>query len=182
MKLSELVTEFASVRAPGWLVLDEPELLQCAIEACRYYVAYGDIASLSGSDPLPGASGSATPIVYDPPELPSSYAVDSDSFYSIPTPVTPPVYTDPIVRPALPIKDLGLITPDVELRPGEWAVIRPLFVLYAERDSAQRLESTRSLGLEVHGRSTSEITGDIRAMEDDTLPGRAFDPGAITII
>ena len=181
MTLDELVTEYAATRAPGWVVLHPAEMLQCGIEATRYYAGYGDIKSLSGSDPLPGAAGSATPIVYPQPA-----PVD----FTFPTPETPYVLpstdsgttsTDPVIADALPIKDLGLITKDTVLSVGEWTVIRPLFWLYVERENAQRLEASRALGLEVYGRSVSEIAGDISVMERETLPADAFVAVAIEV-
>lgn len=56
---------------------------------------------------------------------------------------------------------------------SEWAVIRPLFLLYVERESAIQLEASRGMGLDVFGRSTDSIAGDITVMESE-LPRRAF--------
>lgn len=142
MTLSELVSEFASVRRPGWLVMADPELDQFGIEAARYYAAYGDIKSLSGSDVLPGAGDT-------------------------------PAGSDPVVAPSLPVKKLELISGDVELTVGEWALIRPLFLLYVERENALRLEASRANGLEVFGRSVSEVSADIER-EHEAIQGKAF--------
>lgn len=150
MTLSELITEFTSVRRPGWLVMADPELAQFGLEAVRFYAAYGDIKSLSNSDVLPGAGDT----------LPS-------------TPVT--------VVPSLPIKRLELITETVELTPGEWAVIRPLFILYVERENALRLEASRANGLEVYGRSVGEVSADIARQEEEIIPAKAFVYAAETI-
>lgn len=66
------------------------------------------------------------------------------------------------------------ITGDIALTPGEWSIIRPLFLLYVERENALRLEASRANGLEVFGRSASEIAADIKNYEEEVLPSKAF--------
>lgn len=51
------------------------------------------------------------------------------------------------------------------LNKSEWAVIMPLFELYVERENALILESSRALGVEVYGRSVSEVANDITQKE-----------------
>jgi hypothetical protein len=157
MKIEALVTEFMTTRAPGWLVLDQPEVLECAVSAARFYAGYGDIQSISLSDTLPGA--------------PEPSAGPGDIGYLAPLPVA----VEPVIAPALPIKSLGYVTDQTTLSTGEWALIRPLFVLYTERENAMRLEASRALGLEVYGRMVSEISSDIERMESpEGLPAKAF--------
>lgn len=60
---------------------------------------------------------------------------------------------------------------DVSL--SEWAEIRPLFMLYVERETALQLEATRSMGAEVFGRSSSEVGMEITQLEVD-YPRRVF--------
>lgn len=148
MTITELVSEFLAVRAPGWLVLAQPEVEECAVAAARFYAAYGDIRSLSKSDVLQEAAGADQPRPA-PPEV------------------------EPELLPALPIKSLALITAATDVSTGEWAVIRPLFFLYTERENAQRLEASRGLGVDVFGRSVSEIAQDI-SREEEALPAKAF--------
>ena len=57
---------------------------------------------------------------------------------------------------------------------GEWSLIRPLFLLYVERETAIQLEASRVLGVEPWGRSSSEIASEIVQYENDLLPRRAF--------
>jgi hypothetical protein len=149
MKLSALAEEYLAVRSPGWLVLDDDQVADCMLSAARFYAGYGDIRSLSASDVLQGAAGAGEPL---------------------PAPQDPELFPSP----ALPIKDLTLITPDTELSVGEWVLIRPLFALYCEREHAQRLEASRGLGVDVYGRSVSEISQEISTMETETLPQKAF--------
>lgn len=74
--------------------------------------------------------------------------------------------------------DDGTVVPfevdeDTDLSESEWAIVRPLFLLYVERETALHLEATRGLGLDPFGRSSGEIAGDILAAEAE-LPHRAF--------
>lgn len=57
---------------------------------------------------------------------------------------------------------------------SEWAEIRPLFVLYVERENALQLEATGILSAGGgFGRSSSEVAGDITRLEAE-LPRRVF--------
>lgn len=69
---------------------------------------------------------------------------------------------------------------DYELSPSEWAIIRPLFVLYVELENAAALEATRALGLDVYGRQTSEVQADIREREA-MMPKDAFMESVVTV-
>jgi hypothetical protein len=69
--------------------------------------------------------------------------------------------------------DAEAITGDTHLSHSEWALIRPLFMLYIERETALQLEASRGLGLDVFGRSTSEIAGEITQAEMEH-PRKAF--------
>lgn len=72
------------------------------------------------------------------------------------------------------------ITLSLELTTSEWGVIGPLFELYLEFESALRIEATRGLGMELTGRSSSEVQGDINAFELE-LPRLAFHEPAYTV-
>lgn len=67
-----------------------------------------------------------------------------------------------------------------QLSDCEWSVIRPLFLLYVERENAVYLEASRGMGLDVYGRSVSEITMDIGTFELE-LPHLAFSYPVITV-
>jgi len=67
-----------------------------------------------------------------------------------------------------------------EISDSEWALIRPLFLLYVERETALQLEASRGLGLDVFGRSASEVAADINAMEAE-MPRRAFYQPIVTV-
>jgi hypothetical protein len=143
MTLEELATQYLADRAG--LVLTDEQVLSLCLAATRFYAGYGDIASVSQSDVLlsaPGAGG-AYPAVANP---------------------------EPMQRMALPIKNMALITADTVVSTGEWAIIRPLLDLYAERQNATLLEATRGLGVDVFGRAVSEIAQDITVMETQTIP------------
>lgn len=79
-------------------------------------------------------------------------------FASQPTPITPTVTQ---------------IDSTVALTTSEWAIIQPLFNAYADHENALRLEASRGLGVDVYGRSSSELSAEIKQLELD-LPRKAF--------
>ena len=70
---------------------------------------------------------------------------------------------------------------DTAVTNGEWAIIKPLFVLYVELQNAMRLEASRSLGIDVYGRASSEITADITRMEAEEIPRKCFREDVMTV-
>ncbi len=70
-------------------------------------------------------------------------------------------------------KPYPAIDMDTEITESEWVLIRPLFLLYIERETALQLEASRGMGVDVFGRSSSEIAGDIAQIEME-FPHRAF--------
>ncbi|GAB4059182.1 hypothetical protein [Uliginosibacterium sediminicola] len=72
------------------------------------------------------------------------------------------------------------VTADIDVTDDEWAIIRPLFVLYVERESVLQAEGSRMMGIEAFGRSSGEVAADITALETD-LPMRAFCQPIITV-
>ena len=72
----------------------------------------------------------------------------------------------PIAEPAPdPVTPYPLITDATTLSVSEWAIIRPLFSYYVERENAMMLEASRGMGVDVYGRSVAEIIGDINQYE-----------------
>ena len=65
------------------------------------------------------------------------------------------------------------IVADTEISTSEWGVIRPLFVLLVERETAIQLEASRGMGVETFGRSVSEISSEIAQIEAE-IPHKAF--------
>jgi len=78
--------------------------------------------------------------------------------------------TDPV-----PVID---VTSDISV--SEWAIIRPLFMLYVERENALHLEASRGMGIDVFGRTTSEISSDIQMLEDK-IPLLAFSQPVVSV-
>lgn len=78
------------------------------------------------------------------------------------------------------VAEFDEITPDTEINTSEWAIIRPLFILYVEREQAIQLEASRGLGVDVFGRSVSEINSEIMQIEAD-VPHRAFCQPIVTV-
>ena len=83
----------------------------------------------------------------------------------------------PITIPPTPYPT---ITDATDLSDSEWAIIKPLFLLYLERENALYMESSRTLGIEAFGRASSEVAGDITAYELE-MHHKAFCIGIITI-
>ncbi|MBY0475393.1 MAG: hypothetical protein K2Q13_10100 [Nitrosomonas sp.] len=83
--------------------------------------------------------------------------------------------TNDVIEPPFPA-----VTEVTELSNSEWTVIKPLFVLYIERESAIHQEASRGLGLDVFGRSTSEIAQDIANLELN-MPMNAFYQPIVTV-
>lgn len=81
---------------------------------------------------------------------------------------------------AAPLPPSEWVNADTDVTPSEWGVIRPLFLLYVERENALLLESSRVMGVDVFGRSTSEVSAEIAQMEAD-MPKRAFYQPVITV-
>ncbi|THA05528.1 hypothetical protein [Rodentibacter pneumotropicus] len=75
---------------------------------------------------------------------------------------------------------VNLIDEDTPLTKSELAVISPLFELYVERENALILEASRALGVEVYGRTVSEINNDIVQKEQE-IQHLAFQFDIITI-
>ena len=73
--------------------------------------------------------------------------------------------------------DLTTPTDDIsgytDITLSEWALIRPLFLLYLERETSLQLEASHAFGVESFGRASSEVAGDIPQMEIE-FPRRAF--------
>lgn len=135
MNLWSLAREYETTRV--W-VLPSETFTQCIIEAARFYLAYGEIASLNpASVPAPAPVNAS---------IPSGFAG----------------------------QDMGGITEATVLTTGEWAIIKPLFTLYVERESAMHLEASRGLGVDVYGRSVAEVQADITQTEMETLPAKSF--------
>lgn len=154
MDIESLAQQYAELR-PG-IVLEETQVLGHCLAATRFYAGYGDIRSLSGSGVLQSApgDGKTRPAALDP---------------------------EPDVLPALPVTDIEMIDEGTDLTVGEWAIIKPLFVLYIDKENAMLLEATRGMGADPYGRSVSEIAQEISVMETDTLPAKAFQHAIITV-
>jgi hypothetical protein len=84
---------------------------------------------------------------------------------------------DPPPDPPTPYPE---ITGATEISVSEWAVIRPLFMLYVERENVMQLEASRGMGIDPFGRSSSEVSGEIQQMEAE-MPHKAFYSDVVTV-
>lgn len=76
-----------------------------------------------------------------------------------------------------PVPDIGGAT---NITTSEWALVRPLFLLYVERETAIQLEASRGMGTDPFGRSSSEIAVEITQIEAE-MPRKAFFQPIITV-
>jgi hypothetical protein len=60
-----------------------------------------------------------------------------------------------------------------DLTTGEWSIIKPLFMLYVERETALVNEASRMQGVEPIGRASSEVGAEITAYEQ-VMPQLAY--------
>lgn len=79
-----------------------------------------------------------------------------------------------------PTPTVTQIDSTVALTTSEWAIIQPLFNAYVDHENAIRLEASRGLGLDVFGRSVSELAGAITQLEAD-LPRKAFYQAIVSV-
>jgi len=69
---------------------------------------------------------------------------------------------------------------DIDLSLGELAIIRPLWMLYLERENSMALEASRTQGAELFGRSVAEVQTSIQEYEQ-RLPLQAFSADIVSI-
>ncbi len=86
-------------------------------------------------------------------------------------------YADLASCPNTSLKD---ITGDAVLTISEWAVIKPLFLLYVERETALQTEATGMQGVTGYGRNSSEVNMEIANLERE-FPQKASCSAAFTI-
>jgi hypothetical protein len=135
------------------------------------YLGFGRIAALDG----PPAYDNPTDDYFAPRDLPYRgpsgdlpdviYAGGIDYGTNPPAPSPAPTPT-PTPPPALDAQ--------TEITPSEWALIKPLFLLYVERENARALEASRMQGVDPYGRTVSEVQGDIERYETGDMPRLAF--------
>ena len=69
---------------------------------------------------------------------------------------------------------------DTDITTSDWALVRPLFLLYAERQTALQQQASRGMGIDPFGRSASEVAAEIAQVEAD-MPHRAFFQPIVTV-
>lgn len=155
--LSELAALFLEEERPVGIVLDEDQATAQAVAAARFCAGYGPIESLVPPAPDPDPNAAAMTL---------DYFLPLSAGYGYPLPGYP---LSPQIVAGSPIAPVDWIGGDTLISQSEWSVIRPLFILYIERENAMLLESTHMFGAEVYGRSSSEINNDIQQMETDPM-------------
>lgn len=59
------------------------------------------------------------------------------------------------------------ITANTDITYSEYAIIKPLFMLYVERETALYNEASRGMGIDPFGRLVAEVAADITMMEQE---------------
>nr|DAY72180.1 MAG TPA: hypothetical protein [Caudoviricetes sp.] len=72
------------------------------------------------------------------------------------------------------------INEETTLTLSEWSIIRPLYLLYVERETALQLEATRVMGADPFGRSSSEIAAEIQQVEGE-MANKAYVEPYLTV-
>lgn len=156
MRCSELLTAFLAERPLGNILTDE-QIERHLKHAIRLYCAYATLTN--APSPFEQAQAASVTAGLPPPDFP---APGQD--------VHSPIDASNKLEGAQ----------DFDLTPSEYGLIWPLFKLYVEREDATGQESSRSLGIEQYGRSSSEVEAAI-VLYEEALPHRAFVAEIITI-
>lgn len=139
--LAELVLEFSNLSQNAGLVIEEDQVMQLAVDAVRYYCAYGSLEAAKQGQDVEAMIGR--------PLVGFSFL---NSLGTVSTTETK-------------------VGSNVPLTLQEWVVIRPLFALLVERAVAVNLEASRNMGTESFGRSVSECSADLPAVEERVQQG-----------
>ncbi len=151
--LADLAGLFYQTERPVGVVLDADTVAAQAVAAARFYAGHGPVKSL-----LPPASVDAAP-----PADPSQDLYPFLPWYGW------PMYPLPAkkIEPGKPLAPVDWVEAGTVISQSEWSLIRPLFMLYVERENSLHLEASRNLGVDVYGRSSSEINQEISQLEMD---------------
>jgi hypothetical protein len=171
MTLGELAL---SLSYPFGLLLDDSDVETLAINAARFYLGYGSIAALDG----PMTYDNPTTPLFTPLSIPYLGPSDAPGVIFAGLDYGPDTRMGdvqcPPPPPPAPAPPPGELTTQTVVTWSEWAVIKPLFMLYVERENARALEVSRQQGIEVYGRGVAEIENDVQRHETEVLPRAAF--------
>lgn len=165
MTLGELVSLFLDEQRTECQLLDPERVQAQALAATHFYSGYGHL-DVTNYVPEEKPVEPSAPI--DPLATIIDYAHKPKRLIDQPT-------GEPL--PPIPFTELSEST---VVSPSDWAIIRPLFLLYCEREQALMLESSRVMGVDVFGRASSEVQQDINTAESE-LPQKAFVQPAFSI-
>ena len=172
MELQLWVDAFVVDERPDGNILDPAVILALAVVAANRYAAFGALA-------VQLAIPVTLPIPIPAPYSMEQYALGVMGVQLIDyheNDVSPATYfeTNPPAYPA--------IDGYTDVTVSEWAIIRPLFILYVERETALQYEASRAMGIDPVGRSSDAVAGDIERYESETMPKLAFSRLAIITI
>lgn len=155
MLLSKIVEQYLA-NLPVGIVLEDSQVMRNLRRAVRFYCGYATLKS-----------------------APSEAELFVLSFVEAGLPA--PLF--PVGDVHTPIDESESELPpgqDFDLSASELAILGPLWRLYNELENAQTLEASRSQGLDVYGRATSEVEADIRDKES-LMPSMCFMEPVVSI-
>ncbi len=154
--INALSIRFDSDERPAGNILDPQQVVAQAIAAVSFYAGY---AVLSANFEIQIAK---LPVMIMPRPVNSGGFNSFYTGYGNLVPMSLPVIPDQDIAAPTEYPEITLLT---DITVSEWALIRPLFLLYIERENAIQLEASRGMGVDPFGRSSSEVAGDIVQME-----------------
>jgi hypothetical protein len=166
--VSDLATEWREKDRLVGCVLPMEQVIEACVAATRFYAGHGYIAILVPPPPPEPPRQCHQPLEWIAENYLDGIFGVLGYDYGFPLFLPQP----PKLKPGSAIAPVDWIDDTTALAQSEWSVIRPLFILYVERENALYQEASRQAGLEVYGRSSSEIAIDIERVEAD-IPHRA---------
>lgn len=154
--LTALSTRFDTDERPAGNILDAPGILAQAIAATNFYAGYAVLAANFA------AQIAQLPVMVMPSPVNMNGFSGFYAGYATLGAVAPATVPDQTITAPTAYPEIAGST---DLTVSEWALIRPLFLLYVERENAIQLEASRGMGIDPFGRSSSEVAGDIVQME-----------------
>ena len=182
MTLSELVSVFLAEQRTECQLLEPERVLAQAVAATQFYAGYGHVDVLAPPKPIDPIEPVEPVDPVDPvkPIEPiKPQPIDPFAQFLDFTGKPKRLIDEPTALPFPPIP-FSELTDATVVSPSDWAIIRPLFLLYCEREQALMLESSRVMGVDVFGRTSSEVQQDINTAEAE-LPQKAFIQPAFSI-
>jgi len=154
--INDLVARFENDERPVGNILDPQTILAQAIAATNFYAGYAVLVANFDTQIA------QLPTEVMPTPVNMNGFIGFYSGYSALNPAPPTQIPGQVITAPTSYPE---ITGSTDLHVSEWAIIRPLFLLYIERENALQIEASKGMGIEAFGRMSSEVIADITQME-----------------